>query len=152
MSEENEELQITGASVVLTKKTMADFAEEVKAAVVMGDLDGLKALIHLKYMEKVAKEAYSGITEYAIVSAEKYEGSKGILDSAKFQVKAGGRYDYSHIEEWVNKKAELKIIEERAKQAYDMQLKGMTRADEQTGDVDEPAKYKSNATAVAITF
>jgi len=65
---------------------------------------------------------------------------------------AGGGYTYSfkHIPEWVAKKTELEAIEEKAKTAYQLVLKGATVFD--NGDGGEIAPAEATARKQSVSY
>ncbi len=125
--------------------------EDVEA----GNLSPLRAYIALRKHLDDLNKSLEVIKEQAIKEfSQVYGGKECNLYGATVAKHQGGRYDYKHIQRWVDANAKLKTIEDEAKQAYAAATsnKGEQLVDEETGEYIEPAMYKSNAESITVKF
>jgi len=115
-----------------------------------GNEDALKALIHLKGIEKILADSISQIKEAAVTEAKKYEAKEFELEGAKVQVKEGAaRFSYKHIPQWNTLDDKRKLIEEAAKNRY--KNPSLLVADE-SGEEIPMAKCTYDKESIAITL
>jgi flagellar biosynthesis/type III secretory pathway chaperone len=115
--------------------------EEIKQKALNGEISPIQLLSKLSELEKAVKEAKDEIMEDAISEFEKY-GAKSIREYGfEISIAQSGRYDYSDNADWNKKQSEIKEIERRMQAAY--KANGSI-LDENTGEIIEPAIYKSN--------
>lgn len=111
--------------------------EELTAAAVSGEEEALKVYAILKDYEKVLKKCISEVQPIAIAEAENYTETTFSEHGYTFTKRNGGaRYAFDNIPEWVEKKQQLKDIEEKAKQAHKSYEKNLTSVSED-GEVIE---------------
>ena len=101
-------------------------------------------------MEEVAKKAKDSISELAQEQAALHSSKQFEYKGAKIQVKAAaGRYDYSHIQRWMELTEERKAIEEMAQAACKANAPAMITPD---GETIPAAKYTPGKDIIAISF
>jgi len=116
-----------------------DFCSKLQNGVIEGVIDPIDAARELKRIEKKANFAYSEIEKDLFMEVEKYE--KNQLKEMGIETRNGGAsYSYKNIPEWVNQKDQLKSIEEKAKQAYQIAKQGGVFVDDETGEVVTPCE------------
>jgi len=92
--------------------------DQLAQDVLEGIEDPLKAYGIAKDFLKKATEALKLIEEAALEEASKYEKTFDYQDF-KFEQRNGSkRFDFKHIKEWADKKAELSDVEKKYKAAY----------------------------------
>ena len=118
------------------------FEELVKGAL-NGDLNPLYVFIEFKKYESELKEAMEKIKSLAIYEADKYPEKSFKAFGASIEKKSGAaRWDYSHIQQWIEAKARLNQIETIAK------VGGM---DESGNEIERAFKNEGSQT-IAISF
>ena len=111
--------------------------EELTQAAISGEEDALKVYAILKDYEKTLKKCINDVQPIALAEAENYSETTFSEHGYTFTKRNGGaRYSFDNISEWVDKKQELKEIEERAKQAHKAYEKNLTSVSED-GEVIE---------------
>lgn len=135
---------------VKTRKTNAiDAITDVGLAVLEGNVNPLSAAVALREVKKAIEAVEKGIKSRVIEAAQLgTEGvDHGILKHEGYEITiqgGSGRYDFKDIKEVVDAEEQLKGLKEKHKQAYKMHLKGQLVVDEDTGEIVQPAGYKSN--------
>ena len=132
--------------IIKDNTTVEDIVNSVINSIEEGLTDPLLIAAQLKKLEDLHKSLKSKCSDYIVNDLYQYGGTSQMgYKIEKFTT--GERLDYSHNEDWLaieNAKKELterqKPIEEKMKLAY---KKGFTIIDDETGEVYEPAKYKS---------
>lgn len=114
-----------------------------------GNGDPLIALAELRTIAKAAKAAEEKMDELAQREAEKYpkEFERGGFKFTKSDGRA--QYNFKGIEAWVLANAKLKGIEEKAKTAAQLALKGNIMAT-QDGEVEEAAIVTYTKSSLSI--
>lgn len=116
-----------------------------------GNKNALEAYIFLKEIEGVLSEALKELNDEAVDEAVKYEKKSFTLLNAKIEVKNNaGRWDYSHIELWNLEKAKIKLIEDKAKAAYEAKKKGLFLATEEESEIVDAAKFTEGKLNIAV--
>jgi hypothetical protein len=102
--------------------------------------------VNLKALEQFIKAAKTRMSE-DVLNALEQENNQQFQGFKVYKTTSATRYDFSHNEDWSNYqekidriKAEQKEIEDNMKLAYN---KGITILNDETGEVYEPALYKS---------
>ena len=123
---------------------------ELHQAVIDGHKKALPAFIELKRHHDAMNLVLEALKELATEEFQnEYGGKEQMIAGATVSSHASGRYSYDHIPEWkqvANKKA---IIEKTAQLAYKA---GGPVVDEETGAIQDPAKYIPNKQTIAIKF
>lgn len=115
------------------------YCEQVAARCADGMGDALDALAQLRAVMASAQDAIGIVEPMAMEEALKHRDKTFVHNGVTFIRRDGRRdYDYSHIEEWAKRKADLAAIEERAKNAAMQNEKGL-RAVTADGEVVEAA-------------
>lgn len=115
-----------------------------------GEIDALEAYIKLKAFEKTFKTALEKVEPLAFEVASKWNEKTFRYKGAEIQKKnSAGRYDFSHIKQYVAEKEKLKSIEELAKQALASKKHGVTVVDSD-GEVIEPAVYTEGKSIISV--
>jgi hypothetical protein len=112
-----------------------------KEQVLNGNYNPLQLMKELTELEKAIKEAKSEIMEEAINEFDKH-GAKTIKEYGyEISSTQSGRYDYSNNPDWNSLNNDRKELETKMQAAY--KANGSV-IDEETGELIEPALYKSN--------
>ena len=116
----------------------------------VGRVNPLDAFAIFKKMESLFNEAKKQIDALAIEEAEHYGQSTFSHNGQKYEVRNGAtRYSFKGIQEWEEKNAELKAIEEKYKQAYKNFKIGLSALDEITGElIDLPTVTQSKSSLI----
>lgn len=110
--------------------------DTIVAKVDTGELNGLDAFSLFKKLEKAFTEAKKTIEGVALDEAEKFGASSFESNGQKYELRNGAkRFSFDHIEEYAQKKAELKAIEEKYKSSYQNNKLGLSSLNESTGEV-----------------
>lgn len=116
-----------------------------------GLTNALEAYIELKKLEKVIADCIESVKPGAVQEADKYHEKVFELKGAQVEKKrAPGRWDFKAIRQWNEKTAEVKKIEELAKNAYKMIQEGKLAEAQIEGDAMPPAKYTEGGDTIAI--
>ena len=104
--------------------------------------------IHLKEMAEAIKELQDQVKPLALTEAVKWHGQ--VYLGYEITKKAGGgRYNYDHIPQVMELRAELKEREKLHQHAYKNMNHGIY-LNEQTGELYEPAQYIQNEDTIQI--
>jgi len=109
--------------VVPTKTNITAIAQNIAAQVQDGYADVLKAIVSLKAIEEVAKEAQVLCRESAIDAIACYPKSKANVLGADIAPFESYKYDYSHIPEWAELEEQMQEIKARQKEIEDTEKK-----------------------------
>ena len=106
------------ASVLKTKpmqNTIETF-EKYISLIDNGEIDALEAYIKLKAFEKSFAETLKRIEPLAFEVASKWNEKTFTYKGAEIQKKnSAGRYDFSHIPQYIQQKDKLKSVEDASK-------------------------------------
>ena len=116
----------------------------------VGNINALDAFAIFKKMEAMFNDAKKSIDSLAIDEAETFGESTFSHNGQKYEVRNGAtRYSFKGIQEWEEKNAELKAIEEKYKQAYKNFKIGLSALDEITGElIDLPTVTQSKSSLI----
>lgn len=115
-----------------------------------GEIDPLKAYIHLKRLEGKLKEALTLVEPSAFEAASKWSEKTFKVEGAEIQKKnAPGKWDYSNIPQYSKAKDKVKAIEELAKQAYAAKKQNSVIVDE-NGEVVEAPTYTEGKAIISV--
>ena len=113
-----------------------------------GNYCPLQFHIELKEMAEAIKELQDQVKPLALTEAVKWHGQ--VYLGYEITKKAGGgRYNYDHIPQVMELRAELKEREKLHQHAYKNMNHGIY-LNEQTGEVYEPAQYIQNEDTIQI--
>lgn len=116
--------------------------------VIDGDSNPLDALIIIKGLETAIKSARESILDDCLTEFDKH-GEKAVkYHGCQFSATQSGRYDFSHNKDWSDLSSKMKSIESKMKIAYSNP--GTALIDEDTGEVYEPASYKSSKRSISV--
>ena len=128
--------------------TIPQLIREYGDEVTEGNVNEFDAWIYLREIKKTLEDIIDQIQEKAVTEAEKYKGQ--IYKGYHVQVaELGGRYSYDHIKEYKQTKEQIKAIEEKAKDAFNMWKKGNALIDE-NGEEVICAEYKAGKTSITL--
>lgn len=140
------------ASVLKTKpmqNTIETF-EKYISLIDNGEIDALEAYIKLKAFEKSFAETLKRIEPLAFEVASKWNEKTFTYKGAEIQKKnSAGRYDFSHIPQYIQQKDKLKSVEELAKQALASKKHGVQIIDD-NGEVVQPAIYTEGKSIISV--
>jgi hypothetical protein len=111
------------ADIVPTKTNISAMAANIAAQVQDGYADVLKAIVSLKAIEEVAKEAQVLCRESAIDAIACYPKSKANVLGADIAPFESYKYDYSHITEWSELEEQIVELKSRQKEIEDTEKK-----------------------------
>ena len=125
--------------------------ETIVNKVDLGELNGLDAFSLFKKLEKVFTEAKKTIEGVALDEAEKFGASTFESNGQKYELRNGAtRFSFEHIEEYKEKKAELKALEEKYKLAYKNNKLNLSSLDESTGEVIELPRVTQSKSSLIV--
>lgn len=125
--------------------------DNIKNTVSEGWSDPLKAYLVLKRIEDMAKQTKENILSAAVREADMYDKGKEIDGYRISKINSPGRWDFSKIKSWSDKRSELKNIEEKYKSAYKNWENGVTSVDEETGEQIEIPVYTPGKDTIKVT-
>ena len=110
------------------------------------DKEAFKKVIQLKAIEKFVKEAKAKLSEKVLNELDQ-ENNRTYQGFQVYKSTSPTKYVYDHNEDWTKYESKLKAIKKEQKAIEDkMKLafkNNLTILDEETGEVFEPAQYKS---------
>ena len=125
--------------------------ETIVNKVDLGELNGLDAFSLFKKLEKAFTEAKKTIEGVALDEAEKFGSSTFESNGQKYELRNGAtRFSFDHIEEYKEKKAELKALEEKYKTAYKNNKLNLSSLDESTGEVIELPRVTQSKSSLIV--
>ena len=129
-----------------------DFETEFRNMILRADGNDcpLKAMMKLKEIENSVKTAKAQIMPFALNEISYYEKDKTEIDGIKISTTQSGKYDYSEIQEIKDLQDKIKDLQDKAKNAYKAGLNSNTIIDKVTGEIIQPAIYKSNNKSIKI--
>jgi len=120
------------------------------ASIEDGYADITAVYFHLNSLNKMITSKMNILKEQLITEIKKNDKNELYYDNHKFTLTSGGKYDYKHIVSWVSLNKQLKEIEKISQTLY--KRNETEFINEETGEVIECAKYKSNKTGVKMTL
>lgn len=144
----------TPSNTPLKMDAVYDVIQKAVNEVKTGNEDALIAKLTFNLLKKQLDWAEKQIKESVIESAELYNLHKEPHVIGEYQLslrEGGGRWNFDHISEWNQLKDQIKLVEEKHKQAYKSHMNGITAVDETTAEIIEPAVFKHNGASVVIT-
>ena len=125
--------------------------ETIVNKVDLGELNGLDAFSLFKKLEKAFTEAKKTIEGVALDEAEKFGASTFESNGQKYELRNGAtRFSFDHIQEYAEKKAELKQLEEKYKLAYKNNKLNLSSLNESTGELLELPKVTVSKSSLII--
>lgn len=124
----------------MRQEELAHFINEAEE----GNIRALKVYAEVKKLEQLYTSAVKQIEAQALEEATEYPDKTFSEDGFIFERRNGAqRYSYKNIQEWVNKTAEVKRIEERAKQAFIAKQKNILVATDDGEEAELPEVFYS---------
>ena len=121
-------------------------------AVEEGNKSALEVLVELKRVEKELAAAKKQIEEAAYQEILDYPKSKAEAFGAVLELRStAGRWSFDKVQEYATAKAQLKAVEEAAKEAYKAAQKGRVMYDEEGVEI-VPAEFTPGKDAIFITL
>lgn len=124
---------------------VAEVVANITTLVENGDINPLEAIVSLKKLEEIVKQAKSKINEAVIDEATKYGKSFNFGDAEITNKSSAGRYDYSNIPEVVSMEIELKALKDKHKAAIKNNV-----VDLETGELIVAPIYKGGKEIISI--
>ena len=127
--------------MAFSKKLFEEIRQSIQEAADLvneGEVNAFDVGRELSYTKNCVEQAKEKIADAEKKEFEKYLPDE--LKAKKIQLAGGGMtWDFKHIKAWVDKKAELTEIEEKAKAAFNAALKNTSSFDNETGEEITPA-------------
>ena len=130
---------------ILKTIKVAEVVANITTSVNNGDVNPLEAIVSLKKLEQIVKQAKSEIAEAVIDEAAKYGKTFTYGDAEITNKYSAGRYDYSNIPEIVAKEIELKAIKDKHRAAINVDV-----VDLDTGELLVKPIYKGGKEIISI--
>ena len=124
---------------------VAEVVANIATSVNNGEVNPLEAIITLKKLEQIVKQAKEEIDEAVIDEAAKHGKTFNFGDAEITNKYSAGRYDYSNIPEIVAKEIELKAIKDKHRAAINIDV-----VDLETGELIVAPIYKGGKEIIAI--
>ena len=122
-----------------------EVVNNITTSVLDGTINPLEAIVSLKKLEEIVKQAKVRINESVIIEAAKH-GKTFVFGDAEITNKASaGRYDYSNIIEIVSMETGLKQLKDKHKAALKVDV-----IDLETGELIEAPIYKGGKEIISI--
>jgi hypothetical protein len=122
---------------------------ELANDVLEGNADAVPLQVFIKKAKEALEQAEKAIKPTLMRAVEGKEGYA--YNGYLLQVRPGsGRHSYDHIREWVELRDKMKDIEDKAKVAYKMYLRGDQYVTEE-GELIPPSKYTGYDDTIVIT-
>lgn len=112
-----------------------------------GEIDPLKTYTELHSIELCLKSIKEECLELALIERRKYAEKSVNLGGYSIELSKGGRYEYKHIQAWVDANEKLKSIEKNAQMAYQA---GKNQLISEDGEINEPAYYNENKESLRL--
>lgn len=130
---------------ILKTIKVAEVVANITTSVDNGNINPLEAIVSLKKLEEIVKQAKSRIQDSVIDEATKYGKTFTYLDAEITNKSSAGRYDYSNIPEIVAKEIELKALKDKHKVALKNDV-----IDLDTGELIVAPIYKGGKDIISI--
>ena len=127
--------------VVKSEKNLSRILHQVEE----GEVNPLEALEAYKRFSALLEDFKKKVIPYGYDEMDKYSEKEVSYGGAKFSVSSGGRYSYSHDEEWTSLNNAKKARESLMQQAY--KTDGELVVD---GEIIPEASYSPNAKSITI--
>lgn len=134
----------------LESQVALEWANDLFSATSEGFIDPLSAFTMMHRLKSCIDLNMKAIQDQAVSEAEKYDGKTFQFKGYEITKKAAaGRWDFKHLEDWNQKKAEITEVEEKHKIAFKMAEKGDKYVTDD-GEVIEPATYTPGAETISL--
>lgn len=130
---------------ILKTIKVAEVVANITTSVNNGDVNPLEAIVSLKKLEQIVKQAKAEIADAVIDEAAKHGKTFTYLDAEITNKYSAGRYDYSNIPEIVAKEIELKAIKDKHRAAINVDV-----VDLDTGELLVKPIYKGGKEIISI--
>lgn len=124
---------------------------QIELTVKDGWVDALKAYLVLYNLEKEAARLKSEILELAVSEVSEYEKGREIDGFKLEKINSAGRWNYSKVKEWNDKKESLKEYEKKLQSSFRAWEKGIEMFDNETGEKVPPAAYIPGKETIKVT-
>lgn len=124
---------------------VAEIVANIATSVNNGEVNPLDAIVTLKKLEQIVKQAKAEIDEAVIDEAAKHGKTFTFGDAEITNKYSAGRYDYSNIPEIVAKEIELKSLKDKHRAAINIDV-----VDLETGELIAAPIYKGGKEIIAI--
>ena len=122
-----------------------EVVDNITSSVMDGTINPLEAIVSLKKLEEIVKQAKLRINESVITEAAKYGKTFAYADAEITNKASAGRYDYSNIIEIVSKELALKALKDKHKAALKVDV-----IDLDTGELIAAPIYKGGKEIISI--
>ena len=122
-----------------------EVVNNITSSVMDGTINPLEAIVSLKKLEQIVKQAKTEIADAVIDEAAKHGKTFTYLDAEITNKSSAGRYDYSNIPEIVAREIELKAIKDKHKAALKVDV-----IDLETGELIAAPIYKGGKEIISI--
>lgn len=134
------------------KAIILEYLHKINEAVINGEKPALEAYVELTEIGKLLDSVKKGVQDEAITEIEKHGKGVHELYGAKIQHKNGAAmYDFKHIPEWAEKKADLAKLEDSYKALYRAKYLG-DFAKVEDGEVMELPKVTYRKDSIQVTL
>ena len=130
---------------ILKTIKVAEVVANITTSVNNGDVNPLEAIISLKKLEQIVKQAKAEIDEAVIDEAAKHGKTFTYLDAEITNKYSAGRYDYSNIPDIVDKEIEIKALKDKHRAAINVDV-----VDLDTGELLAAPIYKGGKEIISI--
>ena len=130
---------------ILKTIKVAEVVANITTSVNNGDVNPLEAIVSLKKLEQIVKQAKAEIAEAVIDEAAKHGKTFTYLDAEITNKYSAGRYDYSNIPDIVDKEIELKALKDKHRAAINVDV-----IDLETGELLAAPIYKGGKEIISI--
>ena len=124
---------------------VAEVVANITTSVNSGDVNPLDAIVSLKKLEQIVKQAKTEIADAVIDEAAKHGKTFTYLDAEITNKYSAGRYDYSNIPDIVDKEIELKALKDKHRAAINVDV-----IDIETGELLAAPIYKGGKEIISI--
>jgi hypothetical protein len=115
-----------------------------------GDIASLALYAECKELEGMFKKVVAQLEPLAFMEAETYVEKTFMFEGFEFEKRNGAtRYNYKGIAEWQILNAQLKAVEERARQAFLARQKNILVASEEGEEIELPEVVYSKSSLLA---
>ena len=130
---------------ILKTIKVGEVVANITTAVMNGEINALEAIVSLKKLEEIVKQAKANISDAVITEAAKYGKTFTFADAEITNKCSAGRYDYSNIPEIVARELELKALKDKHKAALKVDV-----IDLETGELLAAPIYKGGKEIISI--
>ena len=135
---------------MIKQETALEWVNELNSSIYDGAIDPLLAYTMLHRLKSAVDLTMKSCQDQAVSEAEKYNEKTFKFNGYEITRKAAaGRWDFKHIPQWNQKKAELESVEESHKMAFKLAEKGDVYVNSD-GEAVEPAHYSVGKETISL--